>query len=209
LSPSELPYFQTLLNRLGLAAGAGAPQTIGFTSCARKAGVSTVAIGLAELAARSGQQVLLVDACCDGAGLARRLGISPTPGLWDLLASEVSLELSMAATDVDNLFLLPGGRRPNESLLLGSRAALTEQLTRWKQRFDLVVLDLPPALPQEPLVVWSGALDGVVLVIKSEKTEAEEAWRVKRTLLDCEARLLGAVLTQQRSYLPGWMSRTS
>src|SRR5688572_2236651 len=77
LSPAELPYFQTLVNRLGLASGAaGAPQTIGFTSCARGAGVSTLAIGLAELMARSGQQVLLVDACWDASGLARRLGIS-------------------------------------------------------------------------------------------------------------------------------------
>lgn len=210
LSPAELPYFQTLLNRLGLVSGAAdSPQTIGFTSCARGAGVSTMAIGLAELVARGGQHVLLVDACWDSSGLARRLGISPTPGLWDVLAGEASLDLAVASTDADNLFLLPCGRRPNEGLLLSGRSSLSEQIKRWKERFDLIVLDLPPALPEEPLVVWSGALDGVVLVIKSEATGAEEARRVKRTLLECEARLLGAVLTQQKSYLPGWISRAT
>jgi Mrp family chromosome partitioning ATPase len=208
LAPAELPYFQTLLNRLGLAGGsAEALQTIGFTACARRAGVSTLAIGLAELVARSGQQVLLVDACYHSTGLAHRLGVSPTPGLWDLLAGETSFDLAITPTDADNLTLLPGGSKPGDGLLLAARAELAQRIGQWKERFDFVVLDLPPAAPQEPLVVWSGAVDGVVLVIEAEKTDAEEARQVKRTLLDCEARLLGAVLTRQRSYLPRWLCR--
>jgi Mrp family chromosome partitioning ATPase len=165
-------------------------------------------LGLAELVARSGQEVLLVDACWSSPDLARRLGVSATPGLWDLLAGEASLDLAMCPTDVENLFLLPAGRAPDETLLLAGRPLLAHRLEQWKERFDLIVFDLPSALPQEPLVVWSGALNGVILVIESEKTEAEEARRVKQMLLGSEARLLGAVITRQRSYLPGWLRRS-
>jgi Mrp family chromosome partitioning ATPase len=206
--PPELaPYCQALVNRLGLASGAiEAPQVVGFTSCARGAGVSTVAGALAAFAAGGGQQVLLIDAHWQHPAQARRFGLLPGPGLWDVLAGEVEANMAIAATPCDNLCLLPSGRRPADGLLLSGRPLLAGNLKQWKERFDLIVLDLPPALPEEPLIAWTGILDGVVFVVEAERTTAPVARQARQALVDCEARLLGAVLNKQRSHLPGWLS---
>jgi Mrp family chromosome partitioning ATPase len=206
LPPALAPYCQAVVNRLGLAAPtATAPHALGFTSCARRAGVSTLASGLASLVASSGLQVLLVDARWQNPVLARRFGISPAPGLWELLAGDASDNLALVPTDLENLCLLPCGRKPAEGLLLASAAALAGRINGWKERFDLIVLDLPPAMPEEPLMAWTGVLDGVLLVLEAERTVALEAKQARKTLLDCDARLLGAVLNKQRSYLPRWL----
>jgi succinoglycan biosynthesis transport protein ExoP len=195
-----------LVNRLGLSAPtADAPHTLGITSCSHNAGVSTLAAGLAALAAGGGLEVLLVEAAWRNPALARRLAVPPAPGLWDLLAGQASEELAIAPTDQETLFVLPCGRRPAESLLLASASAFSDRLKKWKERFDFVVLDLPPAMPEEPLMAWTGVLDGVLLVLEAERTVALEAKQARQALLDCDARLLGAVLNKQRSYLPRWL----
>lgn len=206
LSPALVPHCQALVNRLGLAAGLiDAPQAVGFTSAARRAGVSTLAAGVAILVAESGRQALLIDACWKNPALDRRFNLSPAPGLREFLSGEASFAKAVASTDVQNLHVLPCGRHPAGSLLVSSRPALVDLIAQAKERFDLIVFDLPPALPEEPVIVWTGALDGVLLVVQAEQTVAEQARRAKQTLLDSQAHLLGAVLNRHRSYLPRWL----
>jgi capsular exopolysaccharide synthesis family protein len=207
--PSALaPYCQALVNRLALGSGAvETPHTLGVTSCARRAGVSTIASGLAELVAGGGQRVLLIDAHWQHPAQARRFGIGPAPGLWDLLVGDATANEAIARTAFENLCLLPSGGLASESLWLSSRGLLADLLTQWQERFDLIVLDFPPALLEEPTIAWTGLLDGVLLVVEAEQTEAAEANRAKQALIDCEARLLGAVLNKRRSYLPRWFRR--
>src|SRR5688572_970263 len=90
--PSALaPYCQALVNRLALASGSvETPHSLGITACARRAGVSTIASGLAELVAGGGQRALLIDANWARPSLSRRYGVAPAPGLWDLLAGEAT-----------------------------------------------------------------------------------------------------------------------
>lgn len=202
-----MPYCQALVNRLGLAAGLiDAPHAIGFTSVARGAGVSTLAAGVAGLVAQSGRSALLIDACWRHPSQDRRFGAPSAPGLSDLLAARPSSANDIPATALPTLHVLACGRCPDGGALVASRPALVELIQQWKARFDLIVLDLPPAVPEEPLMAWTGALDGVLLVVQSEQTVAEQARRAKHTLLNCQANLLGAVLNQRRSYLPRWLA---
>lgn len=203
--PALASYSLALAQRIGLPeAMDGSPPAIGFTSCTARAGVSTLAAGLAAVVAGSGRDVLLVEAASHNPGLARRFGVAPSPGFWDMLAGQCSA-MELSPTDPGNLCLLPCGKPPSKPLLAG-RETFAQLLKQWRECFDLIVLDLPPAMPEEPLVAWTSALDGVLLVIQSERTVAEDAKRVKQTLEDCQARLLGAVLNQHRSYLPRWLA---
>lgn len=206
LSSELMPHCQALVNRLGLAAGLiDAPHAIGFSSVARRAGVSTLAAGVAGLVAQSGRSALLIDACWQHPSHDRRFGVPTTPGLSDLLAG-TSAAGEVSASALPTLHVLPCGRRPDASALVASRPVLADLIQQWKSRFDLIVFDLPPAMPEEPLTAWTGALDGVLLVVQSEQTVAEQARRAKQTLLNCQANLLGAVLNQHRAYLPRWLA---
>lgn len=202
-----MPHCQALVNRLGLAAGLiDAPHAIGLTSVTRRAGVSTLAAGVAGLVAQSGRSALLIDACWRHPSHDRRFSVPPAPGLSDLLAAGTNSTSDVSAAVLPNLHVLPCGRRPDAGTLVASRPVLAELIQQWKARFDLIVFDLPPAMPEEPLMAWTGALDGVLLVVQSEQTVAEQARRAKQTLLNCQANLLGAVLNQHRCYLPRWLA---
>lgn len=204
--PELVSHCQALVNRLGLAAGLiDAPHAIGFTAAARGAGVSTLAACVAELVAQSGRPALLIDACWRHPSQDRRFALPASPGLSDLLSSGPTAAQEVAAVS-HTLCVLPCGRSPEAGMLAASRPRLIELILQWKARFDVIVFDLPPAMPEEPLMAWTGALDGVLLVVQSEQTVAEQARRAKQTLLDCQANLLGAVLNQRRSYLPRWLA---
>ena len=207
VSPALMPYCQALVNRLNLASGLiDAPQAIGFTSSASRAGVSTLAAGVAVLVAEGGRTALLVEANWKHASLAKRFGLLPEPGLSQLLVGEAGDDTAICATSAGGLSVLPCGQPLNSGMLMSARPALADCIQRWKARFDLIVFDFPPAMPEEVSMAWTGVLDGMLLVIQSEQTVAAEARRARQTLLDCQAHLLGAVLNQHRCHLPRWLS---
>jgi protein-tyrosine kinase len=206
LAPELTPHYQALVNRLGLAAGLiDAPHAIGFTSAARGAGVSTLAAAVGALVAQS-TRTLLVDCCWQHPSQDQRFGTASRVGLFDLLRGCEHAGIELPPSSLPHLYVLPCGGRPEPGLLVSSRPLLAELIQQWKARFELIVFDLPPAMPEEPLTAWTGALDGVLLVVQAEQTVAEQARRAKQTLLACQANLLGAVLNQRRTYLPRWLA---
>jgi Mrp family chromosome partitioning ATPase len=61
-------------------------------------------------------------------------------------------------------------------------------------RYDRVIFDAPPVGPVADPVVLGTQVDGVLLVVKCEKTTKELARQAVRALSDAKARLLGVVL---------------
>jgi secretion/DNA translocation related CpaE-like protein len=106
-------------------------------------GTSTVAVGLALTAARSGMQVLLVDGAITGPGIDLLLGVEHNRGMrWPDL-TEVSGRIS-AVTLTDALpsdhgvTVLSWDRRGHQDL---SAAGLTAVLDAGRRGFDLVIVD--------------------------------------------------------------------
>jgi Mrp family chromosome partitioning ATPase len=199
LLPGAAPLL-SLAQQLGMGPAARVERRrIGITSALRGEGVTTVTSGLAPTIARwSPREVLLIDANVSDPALSRQHG-DPSPGLSEVCAGEYDVEAALRVTDDANLLLLPSGR---ECVCFLGADALLRQLS---ERFDYQLVDLPP-LPQWhaalPLVA---ALDGVVLVVESERA-ARSALRETRTALErLGVPLLGAVLNKQHSYLPRWL----
>jgi Mrp family chromosome partitioning ATPase len=53
--------------------------------------------------------------------------------------------------------------------------------------------------------VLAAKVDGVILVVEADRTPVVEAESAKRNLDRAGARILGAVLNRQRSYLPAML----
>jgi Mrp family chromosome partitioning ATPase len=48
-------------------------------------------------------------------------------------------------------------------------------------------------------------LDGMLLVMESERTNPEAALRAKQRLIHANARFLGVILNKHRQHLPSWL----
>lgn len=210
-SPVVADHYHALWGRLnGLGGGDQPPRTIGVTSCARGEGVTTIAANLALAAAESlaGQQVLAIDANPRAAALHRHLAASGTSsGLTDVLAGRSDWREAITPTIARNVSLLTAGEIGARLTSAADLARCAELLSDWQAKFDVVLFDLPPVAEAGLTLPLAGMLDGVLLVIESERTAWETADRAKNMLNQSHARLLGAVLNERRASERRWMSR--
>jgi Mrp family chromosome partitioning ATPase len=202
-------YFDDLLWRLfdrhEDAHGLG--YLLGVTGCTRQSGVSTVAANLAIRAADHGLgPVLLVDANDQHPHLNRIFKAKAPHGLADVMAGQTALAAAVQPTRVPGLQLLPLG---TDGLMRRVRIdpARTEALAaELRESFALVLVDLPGACQMSHSCGLAHALDGAVLVIRSEKIGRGVAQECQRRLAHDGIHLLGAVITDQHTYLPSWLA---
>jgi Mrp family chromosome partitioning ATPase len=200
--------YRGLLQRLAWPGGGppDTPRSLGVTGCARGSGVSTVAAGLAAAAAAFGLgPVLLVDANLVSPAAHRLLGVKQAPGLAEALADGEPPNVQPSA--VADLAVLAAGDAEARLARAWAAPALEGLLLSLKDEFSLVVVDLPPAGEAGFAARMAGLLDGVLLAVESEQVRPDEARLYKDLLGRANARLLGAVLTKHRPYIPPGLDR--
>jgi len=137
---------------------------------------------------------LLIDADLRRAVLDRAFNVPRSPGLTEVIVGEAVLDDAIHPTEIANLFVIASGRfPPNPAELLGS-ARMQEILRDAKGRFDVVLLDSPPLLAVTDAAVLATMVDGVVLVIRTERTKRDAVRRAIGHVRSVRGRLLGAVL---------------
>ncbi|NLT72710.1 MAG: polysaccharide biosynthesis tyrosine autokinase [Chloroflexi bacterium] len=167
------------------------------TSSGPSEGKSVTVANLAVVFAESGQRVLLVDSDLRRPVQHRVFGVSNFRGLSDAILGGVSsLNDSIQATDIPNLWVMTAGDvPPNPSELLASdrMGAVIEAL---KERYDLVLFDSPPALVVADSSILGSRVDGVLLVTDVGQTHRKAAEHVANELRRARANLLGVVLNR-------------
>ena len=172
---------------------------IGVTSSVRGEGKSTTSVNLAYTFAQSGKKVLLIDADMRLPSVAKKLGISCSPGLSNIIAGVNTGENKgkscyRKSKYFDNWYILPAGDiPPNPSELLGSDR-MKKLLETLKERFDVIVVDLPPVNIVSDALVISKITDGLAVVVRQGYTNkhalAECMYQVGRL----DAKFLGFIM---------------
>lgn len=172
---------------------------IGVTSSMRGEGKSTTAVNLAYVFAEKGSKVLLVDGDLRIPSIAKKLQISSTPGLADLLRGKNKELFELQNYLLDNWFILPSGDiPPNPSELLGS-SRMENVLNQLREIFDYIIVDLPPVNLVSDAVSISGLISGMIVVIREEYTEKKELERCFRQLKLSNVNILGCVINDAKS----------
>jgi protein-tyrosine kinase len=203
-------HYRALVHRIqaaNMAVPASQPmETIGVTSCARGAGVSTVAFNVAVAAARVDiGPVLLVDTDITKQANRRLIPVTPTLGLADALAGAVGPMDCVVNTPIENLSIVAGRGKAKHDELIFDPFKAAEMLNEYKCLFKLLIVDIPAPTGLNGSIYLAGKLDGVVLVIESELSDGRIALRTKQQLIDANANLLGVVLNKQREHVPSWL----
>ncbi|MEZ7172912.1 CpsD/CapB family tyrosine-protein kinase [Sporosarcina sp. OR05] len=169
-------------------------ETLLITSSAPGEGKSTVSANTAIVFAQNGKKVLLVDTDMRKPSVHYTFALQNTMGLTDVLAKKMTLQEAVRAIDIENLDILTcGPLPPNPAELLGSKAmeALIEAM---KEQYDLIVFDTPPILSVTDGLVLANKCDGVIVVVRSGKTEKTNIVKTKEALLQAKANIFGVVL---------------
>lgn len=168
---------------------------IGVTSSIRGEGKSTTAINLSYVLAENGKKVLLVDADLRIPSIAKKMEMNSSPGLTDFLMDYESQQLSVFKSKLlDNWYILPSGNLPpNPSELLGSRR-MEQIFGILSEKFDYIIVDLPPVNIVSDALAISNFITGLVVVIRQEYTSRKELEHCFRQIKLSNVKVLGCVL---------------
>ena len=172
------------------------PRLILITSSVPSEGKSTFASSFATSAAASGQRVLLVDGDMRHPSTSKLFGLEKQIGLVDLLGSALEPVQVIQRFQGSTLSMLPAGASTkNAPDLLGSQK-MTMLLKRWREEYDLVIVDSPPVTAVVDSLIVASEADKIVFVIEWEATPREVVARALSVLGSNKARLAGIVLNK-------------
>lgn len=189
--------FRTLRTNINFMAIDHPIKTLALTSANASEGKSTVTDNLAIVWAQTGQKVLLVDADLRRSTLHRTFNLDNREGLTTILTSRahtIDLNTIIQPSGIDNLSLLPSGPTPPNPAELLSSQRMKDFLKAARERYDMVIVDVPPMLVVTDTQVISRDLDAVVLVVKQGQTQKLGAKRAVELLKMAHANLLGYVM---------------
>ncbi len=207
-SPVTEQYRTLRTNMLALNT-AKPPKTIIITSSTHSEGKTITAINLAISMAHDmdKKRILLVDADLRRAKISTYLGVKPESGLSDILNNDTGIENSLINIGIDNLTILPAGKRPKNPAELLASLKMKKFLNLVKEKYDYVIFDTPPIIPVTDAGILGPQTDGVVMIIKAGHTQKGVIHHSQQLLKQAQAKLLGCILTNIQYHIPAYIYR--
>jgi succinoglycan biosynthesis transport protein ExoP len=179
--------------------GKGSNRVIGFTSALPNEGKSTIAAAVAQLTAKVGGRVIIVDCDLRIPSLSRRWAPNASSGITDVISGTRSLEETIWKDPVTNVFFLPAVQTAPlfASEVLGSESIKT-LVDRLRESFDFVIVDLPPLVPIVDARAAAHLVDCMILVIEWGRTGTDVVRHALETAPDVHQAIIGAALNKTK-----------
>ena len=166
-------------------------------------GKTTVLTNLGIALAETERRVLLIDADLRRPTLHEYFGVSGRVGLSDVLQTPnlidaPALKTIARKTRVPNLWVLPSGPLIEGFPKLLYSDNLTRLLERVRSDFDLILVDTPPVELYPESRVLGKISDGVVIVVRANRTSRNELKTTYMRFVQDDIPILGAILNDWR-----------
>lgn len=191
--------YRTLRTNVRYTRGGKGTRELVVTSPGARDGKSMTASNLAVAFAQQGRKTLLVDADMRRSVQHEAFEVERSPGLSDVLVegdSAGALGRAVRATATEGLDLLPAGDPPPNPAELLDSEAMERLLERARERYDVVVIDTPPALAVTDASVLGTRVEGVLLVVRADQTDRQAAADAREQLERVGCDVLGVVFNE-------------
>lgn len=181
-------------------------KVIQFIGAHEGEGTSSIVREFARVASKiKNKPVLLLDAEKRSANQSLLFGITPENKREDEWDSEETMERAIAKIeDSDSPVCLI-----SQNTILYPKYFYSPKISvfweKLKERFDLILIDSPPASVSPDGIAISRNVDGVVLVLEAEKTRGPVAQNLKDRIQKNGGNLLGIIFNKRRHYIPEFL----
>lgn len=167
-----------------------------ITSSFPDEGKSTMNILLAEMLARMGKSVVLLDCDLRRPSLASALSVKPQQDLLSILEQGVAIEDVVLTPEHGSFHFIPikRGQAGRADLLASDR--FSALISRLESSYDFVLIDAPPVLGVGDFSVLGKLVDTTIVIVQWDKTPVASFKRTLRWLRDNRMEILGTVLTK-------------
>jgi capsular exopolysaccharide synthesis family protein len=175
----------------------GRGRVLVFTSAGPADGKTSIVSNIAIAAAANGKKVLLLDADLRRPRIHDIFGLKNEAGMAELLQCEgycTRWPEFVRQTILPSLSVITAGRPQQGAGRLLYSPEFPGLLAKWREQFDLVLLDTPPALPITDARVIGIMADGVVLVARAGQTTRDALRAAQERFAEDRIHLLGCIL---------------
>jgi tyrosine-protein kinase Etk/Wzc len=193
LEPAGAESYRMMMTNI-LFSRASELKTLGVTSSMPGEGKTTTSTNLAVAFAQQGHRVILVDADLRRGRVHEAFGLAGRPGLTEVLRGASRLQDAVRRSVLPNLAVLPAGTFPPNPLEFLGSEQMDSLLTFLREKFDMVIVDLPPVLLTADALAVSSKSDAVLMVVRAGTTDRRAAQQSAAQLRSVGAQVIGAVL---------------
>ena len=184
----------SIRSAIEFARTSGAPKTLLVTSSYPREGKSTVAGALAEIFARAGKTVLLIDGDLRDPSVHKLHNLPNRVGFSSILNGSATLaEVTQKAGHERLSFVASGPRPPSPAELLSS-AQFHRLLTDASSLYDLVIIDGPPIMGFADAPIMAQATEGVLFIVAATGIRRPMALVAIARLRAANAQICGGIL---------------
>lgn len=189
---------RSLRTRLSMhqATHPSAPASIAVLSAVSGEGRSFVAANLAVAFSQMGERTLLVDADLRKPSQHVLFNLPTRMGLSNILLGRAGPECIAKVPHFFDLSVLTAGSTPPNPQELLTRVRLISLLNEATDAFDVVIVDTPAASLYADAQIIASRTGMGLLVTRSNQTDAKVLTRVRASLRDAGANLVGTVLNE-------------
>lgn len=169
---------------------------IGISSALTGEGKSLTSVNLAYSLAQLDKKVLLIDCDMRRPSIATKLSISRYPGLSGYLSGQNELEeiIHHHVKEEESTFhVIASGQNPPNPIELLSSPRMAKLLTKLRETYDYVILDLPPISEVSDALAIAKETDGMLLVVRQHHCDRNALFAAIRQIDFVDGRVLGVV----------------
>ncbi len=107
-------------------------------------------------------------------------------------------EIYVKPTHVNNVYLLPAGPTPPNPLELISSENNRKLINSFREQYDIVIIDCPPALGLSDALVMSKYTDVNIVTVTNAKTKIDQLEDVKKNFEKVNSKISGVVINKAK-----------
>jgi polysaccharide biosynthesis transport protein len=198
LPPQFQEALRTIRTRILLSPVAARMRALAITSSGPGEGKTVLASNLAISMVAGGRSVLLIDADMRRPQVHRVFDLSLGPGLSNVLAGEVKALDAVRESSAKGLFVLPAGANVANASEILDNEALSNLIEGFSKRYDLIILDCPPAMAVADTSIIANAALSVLFVVRAGSTKGDVARAAIERIKSAQAQVIGVVLNKAK-----------